>query len=78
MKNERSYFVANDNGVVAGHDLDLATAEVVCEEERHEHPNENWEVLSTLEEDEEPEKVGDLILTEDTVIDGSIHKLLKV
>lgn len=41
----RTYFVANDDGVIAGHDLDLATAEIVLEEAERENPGEGWEIL---------------------------------
>ena len=43
---ERKYFVANDEGVVAGHDLDYATAQTVLEEAEKETPGEGWEILS--------------------------------
>lgn len=48
---KRIYFVANDNGDVAGHDLDLATAEQCLAEMLKKEPNVGWEILSS--EDEE-------------------------
>lgn len=43
---ERKYFVTNDDGVIAGHDLDYATAQTVLEEAEKENPGEGWEILS--------------------------------
>lgn len=42
---KRTYFVANDDGVIAGHDLDIATAETVLAEAERENPGEGWEIL---------------------------------
>ena len=42
---DRCYFVANDDGVIAGHDLDLATAQTVLEDAEKENPGEGWEIL---------------------------------
>lgn len=42
---KRNYYVANDNGDLAGHDLDYATAQTVLEEAELENPGEGWEIL---------------------------------
>lgn len=43
---ERKYFVANDNGEIAGHDLDMAHAEQVLAEMQEREPRAGWEILS--------------------------------
>lgn len=42
---KRTYFVANDMGEIAGHDLDYATATICLEEAEKDHPGEGWEIL---------------------------------
>lgn len=42
---KRNYFVANDDGVIYGHDLDLAHAQIALEEAEAECPGEGWEIL---------------------------------
>lgn len=42
---EKKFFVANDNGVIAGHDLDYATATICLEEAEKENPGEGWEII---------------------------------
>jgi hypothetical protein len=44
------YFVANDNGDVAGHDMDLATAEQCLAEMQRKEPDAGWEILDSEEE----------------------------
>lgn len=47
---ERKYFVANDNGDLAGHDMDLATAEQCLAEMQRQEPNAGWEIMSDDED----------------------------
>lgn len=49
---KRIYFVANDNGDLAGHDLDYATAEQVLAEAERTNPGEGWEILSAEDTEE--------------------------
>lgn len=49
-KNERIYFVANDNGDIAGHDLDYATAEQCLAEMQRQEPDAGWEILDSNED----------------------------
>lgn len=44
---KRIYFVANDNGEIAGHDLSLASAEDVLKEMQEREPNAGWEILES-------------------------------
>jgi hypothetical protein len=48
MKN--NWFVANDNGDVAGHDLSKERAEALAEQMQKEEPEANWEALSSDED----------------------------
>lgn len=41
----RTYFVANDNGEIAGHDMDYAAATICLEEAEKDYPGEGWEIL---------------------------------
>lgn len=43
----RTYCVANDNGELAGHDLDHAHAEQVLEAMQKSEPNAGWEIIDT-------------------------------
>ena len=45
MKNGKKFFVANDDGIVAGHDLDYAEATIYLEEAEKEYPEENLEII---------------------------------
>lgn len=49
-KMERKYFVANNNGDFAGHDLDYATAQQCLAEMIEKEPDAGWEILSDEEE----------------------------
>lgn len=42
-----NYFVANDNGEIAGHDMDCITAQQCLAEMLEKEPNAGWEILCT-------------------------------
>jgi hypothetical protein len=49
MMKERKYFVANDNGEIAGHDMDYATAQECLASMIEQEPEAGWELLSDEE-----------------------------
>lgn len=42
---EKNWFVANDNGDVAGHDLSEMKAKLMASELQHDEPDAGWEAL---------------------------------
>lgn len=50
----KTYFVANNNGDILGHDLDLAAAEQCLSAALKDDPNneQEWEILSDDDEDD--------------------------
>lgn len=48
---DRSYYVANDNGEIACHDCDRGTAEACLEAMKESHPDEGWELMNTETDD---------------------------
>jgi hypothetical protein len=50
VKIMNNWFVANDNGDVAGHDLSKERAEALAEQMQKEEPEANWEALSSDED----------------------------
>lgn len=46
----KTWFVADINGNVAGHDLDEATAKAVAEQMQKEEPDAEWEAMEAGEE----------------------------
>lgn len=47
---KRTYFVADNNGNVAGHDMDRITAEQCLAAQIKEEPDAGWEILDSEEE----------------------------
>jgi len=48
---DRTYFVADDNGNIAGHDLDFPTAEHLLDAMLSDEPKAGWEILSDVDDE---------------------------
>lgn len=50
MNEKRTWFVANDNGDVIGHDMEESKAKVLAEEMNEQEPDAGWEALNGTDE----------------------------
>ena len=49
---KKTYFVANDKGEVAGHDIDILTAEDCLRVLTEEEPEAGWEIFDSDDKEE--------------------------